>query len=449
MPEPSSQPYSQPNSQPASPDQTLNQRSIELHRRYRGKIQMMPKAPLHDPSDMGIWYTPGVAAVCREIVREPEAVFQLTNRGNMVAIVSDGSRVLGLGNIGPEAGLPVMEGKAYLFKYLGGVDAVPLCVRVNSVDELIQFVQAIAPSFGGVNLEDIAQPKCFRVLAALRDKLDIPVWHDDQQGTATVVLAALENAFRLTERTFARARITLIGTGAANVAVYRLLVAAGADPANIIACDRRGALHPGRGDLESQAEQFPEKWSICRESNALRVVAGPAECLVGADVCVAFSSSGPGVIHPEWITRMAPDPIVFACANPVPEIWPDQARRAGARIVATGRGDFPNQVNNSLAFPAIFRGALDVRARALTDGMALAAARELALAAQEQGLSDEHIVPSMSDWEVYPRVAAAVGERAILEGVAQRMLTRAELHDEALRTIRESRATFEWMTRNR
>lgn len=424
-----------------SVDCDINRLAVELHRRYRGKVQMIPKVPVRDGRDFGIWYTPGVAAACRRIQEDPERVFEQTNRGNMVAVVSDGTRVLGLGNIGPEAGLPVMEGKALLFKYLGGVDAVPLCVRANSEDELVRLVEMLEPSFGGINLEDVSQPKCFRVLDRLRGSLSIPVWHDDQQGTATVVLAALGNALEVTGRTLSASRIALIGVGAANVATYRLLVAAGAKPGLIIACDTRGTLHPGRTDIEQQPDVFADKWRICLESNADQVHGGVEESLAGADVCLAFSSPGPGVIRPEWIRRMAPDAIVFACANPVPEIWPDEARQGGARIVATGRGDCVNQVNNSLAFPAVFRGAFDVQARAITDGMALAAARELGQAAREPGLREERIVPTMSEWEVYPRVAAAVAVQAQLDGVARTKLSQSEVLREATETIRRARDT--------
>ncbi|MCC7420295.1 MAG: NADP-dependent malic enzyme [Planctomycetaceae bacterium] len=423
-------------------DQEINRRAVEWHRRYRGKLQVVSKVPVRDRHDFEIWYTPGVAAACRSIREEPGQVFEQTNRGNLVAIVSDGSRVLGLGDIGPEAGLPVMEGKALLFKCLGGVDAVPLCVRTRSEGELIRFVEQVEPSFGGINLEDIAQPKCFRVLDSLRESLSIPVWHDDQQGTATVVLAGLWNSLEVTGRSLAEARLALVGAGVANVATYRLLVAAGATPSRIVACDTRGTLHCGRDDIERQAETFPDKWRLCRESNGDGIRGSIAEALEGADVCLAFSRNGPDVIRPEWISRMARDAIVFACANPVPEVWPDAARQAGARVVATGRGDFPNQVNNSLAFPAIFRGALDVRARAITDGMSLAAARELAQAAKDRGISTERIVPSMAEWEVYPRVAAAVAEQAIAEGMASLHGTRAELEQRAAQSIRHARDTL-------
>lgn len=356
-----------------------------------------------------------------------------------MAIVSDGSRVLGLGNIGPEAGLPVMEGKALLFKYLGGVDAVPLCVRTNTADELIELLQQLEPSFGGINLEDIAQPKCFQVLDSLRSSLQIPVWHDDQQGTATVVLAALWNALAVTGRTIRETRIALVGVGAANVATFRLLLAAGADPGQMIACDTRGILHRGRSDIEEQCDDYRDKWRICCETNSKQIRGRIEECLVGADVCLAFSQSGPHVIQPEWIRRMAPQAIVFACANPVPEIWPDDARLAGARVIATGRGNSPNQVNNSLVFPAIFRGALDVRATSITEGMALAAARELAETVKGKGLSESRIVPSMSDWEIYPRIATAVALQAQRESVARLVRSEADLLHNATDIIRRAR----------
>lgn len=420
-------------------DRDLNDLAVEMHRRYRGKIQMIPKVPVRDQGDFGIWYTPGVAAACRCIQQDVDAVYEQTNRGNTVAVVSDGSRILGLGNIGPEAGLPVMEGKALLFKYLGGVDAVPLCVRTNSAEELIGLVQQLEPTFGGINLEDISQPKCFQVLDALRSKLQIPVWHDDQQGTATVVLAALWNALDVTGRTMRETRIAMIGTGAANVATFRLLLAAGADPGQIVACDSHGVLHRLRSDIEALSSRYQDKWRICCETNSRQIRGGIEDCLADADVCIAFSKSGPNVIRPEWIRRMSSHAIVFACANPVPEIWPFDARLAGARVVATGRGDFPNQVNNSLIFPAIFRGAFDVRATAITDGMALAAARELADAAKEKGLNEFRIVPSMCDWEIYPRIATAVALQSQKEGKARLVRSADKLLKDATDVIRRTR----------
>ncbi len=423
--------------------------ALRLHPLYRGKVQMLPKCPVRGLEDFAVWYTPGVAAVCKAIAADPQLSYEHTNRANTVAIVSDGTRVLGLGDIGPLAGMPVMEGKALLFKYLGGVDAIPLCVATRTADELIGLVKALEPSFGGINLEDIAQPKCFRVLDALRAKMNIPVWHDDQQGTATVVLAGLVNALRVVGKDLGNVRIALIGVGAANVATYRLLKAIGVSPAAVVACDRRGVLHAERDDLAWLEQEYPDKWQICQETNAERVRGGIAEALRGANVCLAFSASGPEIIRPEWVRQMASDAIVFACANPIPEIWPWLAKEAGARIVATGRSDFPNQVNNSLGFPGIFRGTLDVRARTITDEMALAAARELAACAAEGGLSEERIVPRMDEWAIYPRVAAETALAAQRQNIAQLAVSADEVRESSARMIAAARdATHMLMREN-
>jgi malate dehydrogenase (oxaloacetate-decarboxylating) len=336
-----------------------------------------------------------------------------------------------------------MEGKALLFKYLGGVDAVPICLRTKDADELIRTVELLEPAFGGFNLEDIAQPKCFRVLDELRARLSVPVWHDDQQGTACGTLAALQNALEVVGKKLGEVRIAMIGMGAANVANYRILTASGVDPGAIVASDIGGVLHRGRADFESRQAEFPEQWRVCIESNADRVVGGVRETLRGADVCIAFSASGPGVIDPGWITSMAADPIVLACANPVPEVWPWDAREAGARIVATGRSDFPNQLNNSLVFPGLFRGVLDVRARAITDGMLRAVAGELAQIARERGLGDESILPRMDDREVHPRLAVAAALAAQAEGVAALSTSRDDLYAQAERIIRGAREATE------
>jgi malate dehydrogenase (oxaloacetate-decarboxylating) len=354
--------------------------------------------------------------------------------------VSDGSRVLGLGDIGPEAGLPVMEGKALLFKYLGGVDAIPICLGTRSADEIVRTVQLLEPSFGGVNLEDIAHPKCFDVLDRLRASLHIPVWHDDQQGTATALYAGLINALKVVGKALHAVRIAMIGMGAANVASYRLLKAQGVDPGNIIACDSRGVLQPARQDIAVERERYRDKWLVCRESNAAGARGGIESALRGADVCIAFSRPGPDVIRPEWIRTMARDAIVFACANPVPEIWPQDARAAGARIVATGRSDFPNQLNNSLVFPGVFRGVLDARARVISESMSLAAAREIAACADERGLSENAILPSMQDAELVARVAAATAMQAQTEGVSTRTASWEDYRREAALTIARTRA---------
>ena len=412
--------------------------AMRLHPLYKGKVQMMPKCPVRGLGDFSVWYSPGVAEPCRAIQRNPDSVYEYTNKGNCIAIVSDGTRVLGLGDIGPEAGLPVMEGKALLFKYLGGVDAVPLCLGTKDPDDFIRTVKMLEPSFGAINLEDIAQPKCFRILDTLRAEMRIPVWHDDQQGTATVLLAALVNALKVVGKEIGKVRIAMVGMGAANVATYRLLKAGGIDPAGVVACDVTGVLHRKRHDVEEQQHDYADLWRVCTETNCDCVSGGCAEALRGADVCVAFSCPGPGVVRPEWVKAMARNAVVFACANPVPEIWPWEAKAAGARVVGTGRSDFPNQVNNSLAFPAIFRGTLDVRARAIDDAMALAAARELARYAEERGLRDDYILPRMDEWEVFPRLAAATALAAQEQGLARLALGREQLLDGATRRIRSA-----------
>ena len=417
--------------------------ALRLNAYYKGKIQIMPKCPIRSLGDFAVWYTPGVAASSRAIHTNPDLVYEHTNRANSIAIVTDGTRVLGLGDIGPEAALPVMEGKALLFKYLGGVDATPICLGTKDPDEFIRTVKLLEPTFGGINLEDISQPKCFHILDRLRAEMMIPVWHDDQQGTATVVLAAFLNALKFRGKAIGRVRIAMIGIGAANVASYRLLKAAGINPRLLIACDSKGILHSGRSDIESRQIEFADKWRVCSETNGNNVQGDIGTALRGADVCISFSRSDPSVIKPEWIRQMASEPVVLACANPQPEIWPWQAKEAGARIVCTGRSDFPNQVNNSLVFPSVFRGALDVRARTITDNMAMAAARELAQAAEERGLRDDYILPRMDEWEVYPRVAVAVALEAQRQGIARLNKSREQLWDEARHRGSEARAATE------
>jgi len=420
--------------------------AMVLHPFYHGKISIVPKCCIRDFNDFAIWYTPGVAEPCRDISRDPQKVYEHTNKGNLVAIVSDGTRVLGLGDIGPEAGLPVMEGKAILFKYLGGVDAFPIMLDTKDPEEIITACKWLKPTFGGINLEDIAKPKCFYILDRLRKEMSIPVWHDDQQGTAAVTLAGLINALKFVEKEIGEAKITMIGAGASNLCIARVIISAGVNPENIIMVDTKGTLHKNRKDLDNPENK--EKWEMCNKTNVEGRVGGIPEALKGADVCIALSKSGPGVIKPEWVKSMTDDAIVFACANPVPEIWPWEAKEAGVRIVATGRSDFANQVNNSLGFPGIFRGALDVRAKTITDEMCIVAAYELAKCAEDKGLSEEYIIPSMDEWEVYPREATAVGMKAIEQGVARIMMSREELYKKVETMIKLAREETESLMKN-
>ena len=394
--------------------------AIKLHPFYRGKIETTLKCCVRDLDDFAIWYTPGVSKPCLEIQADPEKAYEYTNKWNTVAVISDGTRVLGMGDIGPKAGLPVMEGKSLLYKYLGGVDGFPLMVDTKDPDKLIEFVKLVQPGLGGVNLEDISQPKCFRILDTLREECEIPVWHDDQQGTACVTLAGLVNALKVVGKKIDEVKIAFIGSGAANVAISRLIFSYGATPALCRVVDSKGILHKGRGDIEAVKAEWVDKWKYCQITNEEQREGSIADALKDADVCIALSKQGPDTIEKDWIKPMAPDPIVFICANPVPEMWPWDAKEAGAAVVATGRSDFPNQVNNSVGFPGIFRGTLDVRAKTITDEMCIAAAVELAKVAEDKGLSADYIMPTMDDWEVFPREAAAVAMKAIEQGIALR-----------------------------
>lgn len=412
--------------------------ALKLHPFYRGKIETTLKCCVRSFEDFAIWYTPGVAAPCRSIQENPELVYEYTNKWNTVAVVSDGTRVLGLGDIGPKAGLPVMEGKALLYKYLGGVDGVPIVLDTKDPDAIINTVFMLQPGFGGVNLEDISQPKCFRILDTLREKAEIPIWHDDQQGTATVTLAGLMNALKVVGKKKEDVSIAFIGSGAANVACSRLIFSWGVNPANCYMVDSKGILGKNRTDIEMRKAEFVDKWKMCQNTNSEGRIGDIAEALRGVDVVVALSRSGPGVILPEWVKTMAKDAIVFACANPVPEIWPWEAVEAGAAVVATGRSDFDNQVNNSLGFPGIFRGTLDVRARTITDDMCFAAAQAMADHIGDQ-LSPTQILPTMDDWEVFPREAAAVGMKAQEQGLARIKMSYDELFNHAKNVIKRSR----------
>ena len=410
------------------------------HRFYKGKIEISLKVPIRNYDDFAIWYTPGVAEPCLEIRDNEDAVFEYTNRGNTIAIVTDGTRILGLGDIGAAAGLPVMEGKALLFKYLGGVDAIPICLSTKNAAEIISAVRWISPTFGGINLEDIETPKCFEILETLRKTLEIPVWHDDQQGTALVTLAALINALKVVGKDLRDVKIAFIGAGAAGISCFKYIVKAGARPRNIVMCDSKGILHPDRDDLSGEKRKVAELTSPEKRG-------GIPEALEGADVCISMSRPGPGVIKKEWLRRMNDDAISFNCANPVPEIWPWEAKEAGVKIVGTGRSDFENQINNALGFPAVFRGALDVAARKITDEMCLAAAHAIAEFAEERGLSESYIIPRLEETEVFIREAVAVGLEAIRQGVARRKLSRQELEEAAAAKIKRAQEVLKLLMR--
>jgi len=419
--------------------------AMRLHPFYRGKISVTSKCVVRDVNDFAIWYTPGVAAPCKDIQKNPEKVFEHTNKGNMVAVISDGTRVLGLGDIGAEASIPVMEGKSLLFKYLGGVDAFPICLDTKDPDIFIQTVKLLQPCFGGINLEDIAQPKCFRILDTLRRECHIPVWHDDQQGTAAVILAGLINALKIVGKRIDAVKVAMVGAGASNIRIAHVIIQTGVDPQNIVMCDSKGTLHKGRMELQAG---FKEKWELCQITNGENIRGGISDAMKGADVLIALSQPGPDVIKKEWIRAMARDSIVFVCANPIPEIWPWEAKEAGARIVSTGRSDFPNQINNSLGFPGIFRGTLDVRASTITNEMCIEAAKALAEFAEKiRGISEDSLLPTMDDWEVFPYEAAAVGVKAIEQGIAKIKYTREELQSLARKTIRHARDEIELLMR--
>lgn len=416
------------------------QLSPPMHRYYEGKMQVIPKCAIRSVDDFAIWYTPGVAAPCREIQGNPDKSFELTNRWNNVAVVSDGTRVLGLGDIGPQAAMPVMEGKALLFKYLGGVDATAICLNTKDPDEIVRACELIEPSFGGINLEDIASPKCFAVLEKAAEKLQIPVWHDDQQGTAAVILAGLINSFKIVGKKPQDSLIALVGAGAANTRTAYVLMRWGVKPGNIIMADINGLVYSGRPDITSD-----NRWLqyLAEHTNGEGRRGDVAQALKGVDAVVAASKPGPDTIKKEWIQSMADDSIVFACANPIPEIWPWDAKDAGARVVATGRSDFPNQVNNSLGFPAIFRGVLDVKAKTITDDMCIAAATELAKCAEERGMNENDILPHMDEWEVFPREAVACAMKSIEQGVARIKPSRQELYERASAIILNARQSTE------
>ncbi len=396
----------------------FNRLAVEYSRYYKGKIRTLPSVPINSLKDFSYWYTPGVAEVSMEIKRNPEESFNLTGRWNSVGIVTDGTRVLGIGNVGPEAAMPVMEGKAMLFNLLGGVNAIPLPLRVSDRDHFISVVKALEPSFGGFNLEDIESPKCFYVLKELQEKLTIPAWHDDQLGTACIILAGLINSMRITGRKPQDTTVALVGSGAANIAAAHLLIESGFEPRNIIMVDSKGILDKERDDLDSLMFSNPWKYELALMTNGENRKGTMENAIKGTDIIVSAAKAEPGTIKNEWIGEMNKDAIVFALANPLPEIWPQDALDNGAKIVATGRGDFPNQINNSLVFPGVFRGMLDARSRGVNFRIMVKAAQEIAnfVGAPQP----DRIVPSMEDWELYPQVASTVARASVDEGLARK-----------------------------
>ena len=384
--------------------------SLRLHGEWKGKIEVVTRVPVENKDDLSLAYTPGVAQPCLEIQKDVDKSYDLTRRWNMCLVVTDGSAVLGLGNIGPEAGMPVMEGKCVLFKAFGDVDAFPLCIKSNDVDEIVNTIYLISGSFGGVNLEDISAPRCFEIEKKLKEKCDIPIFHDDQHGTAIITLAGLTNALKVVGKKKENVRIVMNGAGAAAISIARLLLTAGFK--DITLCDRKGAIYEGRPEgMNPVKDEMAKVTNLAKKSGSL------AEMLVGADVFIGVSA--PGAVTTEMVKTMNKDAVVFACANPIPEIFPDDAKAGGAKVVSTGRSDFPNQINNVLAFPGIFRGAFDVRAKEINDEMKLAAAEALAGLITDEELSSEYIIPKAFDKRVGPAVAKAVAEAAKRTGVAR------------------------------
>ncbi|MDR3276971.1 MAG: NADP-dependent malic enzyme [Treponema sp.] len=427
----------------------LKNLSFTAHEFYGGKMQTVPKSGVYGFNWFNVWYTPGVSKVSTTIRDDNDASFALSNRGNLVAVVSDSTRVLGDGDCTAPGGLGVMEGKAMLMKYLGGVDATALCIDSRGPDgkhdpeKIIEFVKMLAPSFGAVNLEDISQPNCFRVLDELREACDIPVWHDDAQGTACITLAGLLNAVKLAGKKLSEVKVVLLGAGASNTTIARLILADGGDPAKMAVFDSKGGLHLGREDIKGDKRNY-RKWELCEKTNPQRV-SSIEEAMKGADVLIALSTPGPDTVKREWVRSMAAKGIVFVCANPVPEIWPYAAKEEGAFIVATGRGDFPNQVNNSVCFPGILKGALLVRARKITDGMAIRCAHSIAEFSEKRGISPDNIVATMEETEVFAREAADVAQEAIKEGVARIKLSWDEVYNKAKVDIAAARSLVEDM----
>ena len=387
------------------------QLSLALHKQLRGKIETVVRCKCENAEDLSLAYTPGVAQPCLEIQKNKELSYELTRRWNTVAVVTDGTAVLGLGDIGPEAGMPVMEGKCLLFKHFGDVDAIPLCIRSKNVDDIVNTVALLAGSFGGVNLEDISAPRCFEIEKKLQEICDIPIFHDDQHGTAIVCVAALLNALKIVGKDIKQIKIVTSGAGAAGIAIIKLLIAFGVEPKNVILTDRQGAIYKGRSGLN------PIKEEMAEITNSEHIAGSLAECLKGADVFIGVSA--PNCVTEEMVKSMADKPIVFPMANPTPEIMPDLAKKAGAAVVGTGRSDFPNQINNVLAFPALFRGTFDVRASRINDEMKIAAAKAIASLVSDEELNADYILPKPFDPRIKETVSKAVAEAAINSGVAR------------------------------
>jgi malate dehydrogenase (oxaloacetate-decarboxylating) len=425
----------------------LGELSLKYASSFKGKIHTLPKVPITKLSDFAIWYTPGIARVSKEIEKDKDTVFTLTGRWNTIAILTDGSRVLGLGNIGPLASTPVMEGKALIFKYLGGVDAIPLPVVAHTKDDLVNIGKAIEPAFGGINLEDIESPKCFEVLKDLSNNLNIPVWHDDQLGTASASLAAFINATRLTGRKINETKVVLFGAGAANLATAKMFIKAGVNAKYMIIIDSKGILNAEREDMDHIMLTNPEKYKLALETNKEHCTGDINNCIDGADVLISASKPVPGLIKKKDIQKMNKEAIVFALANPLPEIWPKDAKEAGAKIVGTGRSDFPNQINNSLIFPAVFRGALDARSRKINMEMAIEAAFALADSIKDK-INVDYIIPNMTDHEVFPMIAARVAMKSVEMGMARRTATYNQFYDEAKSIIEDSRKEFNLLLSN-
>jgi len=387
----------------------IREKALSEHEKWKGKIEVISRAVVNNKEDLAVCYTPGVAAPCLEISKDTGLSYKYTRRANLVAVVTDGSAVLGLGDIGPEAGMPVMEGKCALFKVFADVDAFPLCIRSNDIDDIVNTVTLLAGSFGGVNLEDISAPRCFEIEAKLKERCDIPVFHDDQHGTAIVTAAAMLNALKVTKRKLEDIKVVTLGAGAAGIAIVKLLISMGLK--DVVMCDRKGAIYKGREGLNE------EKKKIAEISNKENKTGSLSDVLKGADVFIGVSA--PNMLTQDMIRSMAKDPILFTMANPTPEIMPDEAKAAGAAVIGTGRSDFPNQINNVLAFPGIFRGALDVRASDINDEMKLAAAYAIAELVDEKDLSAEYIIPDAFDKRVAESVAEAVAKAAVKSGVAR------------------------------